>query len=288
VPAWVYTAYKDGVIPKLQTRGYLLQGTTTNGSVEGTEVQWFTGGRMETEEVFRGFEQSKLQNPARGYIKRTFRDYAAAATVQIVDMNKVKPDELGHLQTEGAAAIGRRSDWITLDELWAQAQAGAISTVGDGTAPIDIVPLLKARDDIAGIGDIQTRSLFVAIPEYAFSQLCLVEEFSTQEWVGEKLPLTKLASEYKSFRGMSFFTLPDEYFVRQGDVKDTGSFHGWMWWKGGVGMERNDPKLDVAISYLPLYRSWLFDNIIGGAAATLQPDACKRLWFKWTPAARAP
>lgn len=286
VPGWVYTSYKEGVIPKLQTRGYLMAGTVMQGDINGNEVQWFTGGRMETEEIDRSFGDAEIQHPARGNIKRNFKDYAAAAAVSIVDINKIKPNEMETLKVEGAAAIGRRSDWIILDELSRAAVAAEVATVGDGTANIDVLPILLARDDIAGIGDTSVNSIYCAIPEYAFSTLALIKEFANADWVGGDLPLMKLTSERKTWRNINFFTFPDEYFTRQGNVKGSGDFFGYIWWKGAIGFERNDPKLDVAISYLPLKRHWFFDNVIGGAAAVLQPDAVKRLWFNWAVPAR--
>jgi len=145
---------------------------------------------------------------------------------------------------------------------------------------------MKARDDIAGVGDTSVGSVFCAIPEYAYSNLCLIDEFANSDWVGGDLPLMKLTSQRTTWRNVNYFTLPDEYFERQGNVKGSGTFFGWLWWKGAIGVERNDPNLDVAISYLPLYRSWFVDNVIGGCAAVLQAKAIKRLWFQWNEPTR--
>ena len=288
VPAWVYTYYKDGVVKQLQTDGYLLKGTAISGEVQANEVQWFTGGRMETEEIDRSVEEASTQNPARGNFKATFKDYAAAATVKIVDMNKIKPSELEDLKMAGASAIGRRSDWIQLDEMKRAADASEIETIGDGSADIDALDVMDAVDTVLGIGDTSVNNVFCALPRSGFSQLMMYKEFANAEWVGPDLPFTKMASAKRSWYGCSFFTLPDEYFTRAGGAKNSTYFDGYLWYGGGIGCEMNTPNLQTPITYLPTKRAWFLDNIIGGTAKVLQPSTVKRLRFKWRKPQRQP
>lgn len=280
VPNWVYTAYKDGVVKKLQTDGYLLKGTALAGEVKANQVQWFTGGRMETEEIDRSVEEASTSNPERGNITATFKDYAAAAWVKIVDMNKIRPNELDDLKRAGASAIGRRSDWVHLDEFQRAAGAGEIATIGDGSTDIDVIDMMDVIDTISGIGDVSVDNLYCALPKSGMSQLAMYKEFANSQYVGPDMPFAKMTKS-RTWWDCNFFTMPDEYFTRYGGTKTSGYFDGFVWWKGGIGFETNTPDLATPMSYVGPKRAWFLDNIFGATAKILQPDTVKRIRFKW-------
>ena len=287
IPAWVFTSYVDGVVQLLQTKGHLLAGTAmAPTSVLGNEVKWFTGGRMETEEIDRSMEEAALQNPARSTITGNFTNYGAMAFIKGVDINEIKPNELSQLESEGAAAIGRRSDWIQLDEMWRAAEAAEVATIGDGTADLDILDLQLAEGDIMGIGDASIDSMFCGLPMYAFQRLLNIKEFNHADYTGPDLAFTKMAMK-RTWGFTNYFVLPDEYFTRSPfSGAKLANFHGFMWWKGAIGFQRRDPPADVKMQYSVPMRGTYIDNQIGGLAKVLQGTACKRLLFNWSKPAR--
>lgn len=291
IPAWIYTSYVDAVVQQLQTKGYLLSGTAlAPTSATGTEVQWFTGGRMETEEIDRSMEEGALSNPARANVKASFKDYAAMAAVKNVDINNIKPNELNQLAIEGAAAIGRRSDWIQLDVMYQAAVDTEVETIGDGSAEIDILDLMEAEGTVMGIGDASVQTMFCALPMFAFQKLLLYKEFNHADYTGPDLPFKSMTPR-RTWGFTNYFVLPDEYFKRPelggGTIHDdTGEFYAPFWWKGAVGFARRDPPADPKMQYVVKERTTYVDNLIGGTAKVLQPDAVKFLRFKWKKPSR--
>lgn len=289
IPAWVYTSYVDGVVQQLQTKGFLLSGTAmAPTSITGNEVKWFTGGRLETEKIDRSQGEGKKSNPARGNLSGNFENFGAMAEVKGVDINEIKPNELTQLEREGAAAIGRRSDWIQLDEMFKEAEASNIATIGDGTTDIDVLQIMEGEGDIMGIGDADVQSMFCVLPIYAFMRLLLIKEFNNADYTGPDLPFIRM-SQRRTWSFTNFFVLPDEYFTRTemgSGVKGSGNFYGFIWWKGAVGFQRRDPPASVKMQYVVKERTTYIDNQIGGLAKVLQPDAIKRLHFNWSKPAR--
>lgn len=294
IPAWTYTSYVDGVVQKLQTKGHLLAGTAmAPTSINGNEVQWFTGGRMETEKIVRtGGDDAAVQQPARGNIKANFEDFGAMAFIEGVDINNIKPNEMAQIETEGAAAIGRRSDWIQLFEMNARAEASDIETIGNGSADIDVLNLMEAEGKIMGIGDASIESMFCVLPIFAFQRLCLIKEFNNADYTGPDLAFTKMTMR-RTWGFTNYFVLPNEYFMRPemgvggvSGVPVSGNFCGFMWWKGGIGFQRRDPPAAVKMQYVVPKRGTYIDHLIGGLSKTLQPDAIKRLHFNWSIPAR--
>jgi hypothetical protein len=286
IPQWVYTSYVDTVVQQLQTKGHLVAGTAMGPtSVLGNEVKWFTGGRLETEEIDRTMEDASVQDPDRGNLSANFKDYGAMAFVKGVDINNIKPNELNQLGIEGAAAIGRRSDWIQLETMYAAAAATEVETIGDGSEDIDIPDLQQAEGTIMGIGDATVQSMFCALPMFAYQQLCNYKEFNHADYTGPDLAYKSMAPR-KTWGFTNYFVLPNEYFMRTemggGSIDDdTGFFLAPMWWKGAVGFARRDPPAAPKMQYVVPKRGTFIDNQVGGIAKVLQPDAIKYLKFKW-------
>lgn len=275
---WFRRIYRDGVIQKLQARGWLLKGTAMAGDMNGNEVRWLKGGRIEAEEIDRSMEDARMANAERTFIDATMKDYAAASFVKIIDLNKMGPNAIDQSKNEGAAAVGRKMDLIQLQEMNAAAEAGSVETIGDGTAVIDILDMQDSTGRILGIGAAELNMTFTALPMFAFQQLSNYKEFNSADYTGPDLAFTKMTTR-RTWHFSQYIVLPDEYFEALGGSKTT-FFHGFQWNVQCIGFERNG-ELQTPMNYLAMKRGWMIDNVFGAVSKVLQAEGIKRLKFKW-------
>ncbi len=286
VEAWFERAYIKGATHVLQSRGFLLKGTTRDPDrVQAKEVRWRIAGRGEAEEMSDTVEDAKVMNAGRDYVDGTLKDYQAAEYMRHPDLNKMSENEQGVIQTTGARALGRKFDNVHFEEF--DGQAANIATIGDGSTHISIMDVREGEDDILGEGVNDLTEMFCPLPAYAFSQLMLWKQFSSSDYNGPDYPLAKM-TERRKWGSVTYFKAPNELFTydtgRGKDAWRTATwFQSYMWLKSCVGFATNY-EMQSRITWENPKTAWFFNNWMPACVKTILPAGVKRMKFLFTPA----
>lgn len=280
---WFQTVWMPGVVQRLRSRGYLLKGMATKGSIKGKTARWLKGGEMVAEEIDSAIEEIKPNNSPRSYVEADIKDYAAAEYIKIIDLHKMPANEIAQAQFEAAAAIGRKYDYIHLEELQRAAEASEIDTIGDGSAQIDILDVMDAEGQIVGQGGDLGMS-FCVLPMFAFQRLLLVKEFNSADYTGPDLAFTKMTMK-RTWNFCQYLVLPDKHFEDAGLKPASDEFYGFMWHASALGFV-NTGEVQPIGQYQGRLRAWLVDYQLNGVSKLLQPDAAKRLHFEFSKPTR--
>lgn len=268
-PAWFETKYADGVTHVLQSKGFLLKGTTRPPDRQnGNIINWRVAGSGEASQRSAANENPSLMNLDRTLVTATLTDWEANDFIDLYDLTKMSENENAVVQQSGAMAIGRRSDRIILDAL----NAATLPIVGTGAAAISILDIMEAQGQIADIG-VGNYEYYCALPQRLMQQLELFREFSSSDYVGDDYPLLKQVSA-RRFRGITFIPIPSAWL----NVPAANQIDGFLWVKDAVGFASLlEPR--SRIDWIAEKKKWFVANDFSAIAAVILTNAAVRLRF---------
>lgn len=279
---WFREVILDKVTIAMQAHGGLLDGTMVEGDVEANTVKFpVATGRSSVYKLTGAIEPVPVAGPALSTVQITMEDFEAAEWWRVQDAYKAGPSEQETLKNLVVKAIRRKRDMIKVDALTAYCNAnagGEISTIGNGTATIDILHVEQARAEIAGAGgdDGGEANVFAMFPAMWMTQLCFYKEFADAQWVG--LPNAPFSMtqrlRMKTVRSVHYIEGPDEYFT----TYDTGKLEAFMWHKESMGANTpwNQESPEMTKQSQLQGSPWLIKAGLGGAAIGIQEKGVKR------------
>lgn len=296
VSTWFREEIKDLVRARYIAKGGYLDDTMLKGeSSAGTVKYPVGGGRVEMYELTGALNAVSPQNVTLDMVTLVTRDYEASVYFRMQDEKRMGPSLKAKLADDMTQAQRRKKDRIKLDALNAFATAGGsltdtpntITTIGDGTARVDLLNAIDAIDQISGAGS--DDEVFWPIPNVWMSQLLMYKEFAQAEYQGPgDLPFAKASRVMrKTFRGVHIFTIPDEYFTygTGGYVAGTPGFTGtgyldtFMYTKDAVGSETWWDQENMSIDPQPQLEGTpnLCKTLLSSASIGLLPEGVKRV-----------
>jgi hypothetical protein len=276
-PAWFEQKYVDGAIHALQSDGYLTRGLTASAtSQKGNQVNWKVAGRGDATQMSESIENRPTLNADRTTVTGTMVPWEANEWILTTDLARMSEAEIQIASQSCAYAMGRRFDRILFAEL--DAQAAAITTIGNGTVNLDLINLLDAQAQIRAQGIVGDLTLNVAVPFRWQAALMLLRGFSSADYVQDSPLLQKIGA--RNYLGMRVIPMPDEYFA----IPAANQADGYMWATSAVGFATpTDEKgmLDLAtrIDYVPEKKAYLAANTMMALARTILPTGVRRLRF---------
>ncbi len=270
-------SWKDGYNAVLQSRGALLLGTARRGDVDGKTVKFpiinkHTGVRKLT-----------------GALKPVIMSAGSLNTVQVdIDDYETEPywiftpdlakigANLKQAEIENLAmSVARSRDKLQLQAI---ADFTADSTTDHGGAAV--IPNTQlwttAKAKIAGTGAAITGQIYAGIPALWMEQLKGDPTFAKSTWVGDAdLPLTKMSADFRTWNGINFMVLPDEYFVSP----DGGtSLYAYIWHRDCIGVENNWGDLNTFEQVATMEGNpWMLKVGYGAAALGILRDGVRRI-----------
>lgn len=274
-PAWFETKYIDGAIHVLQSKGYILQGTTrAHTGLKGNEVTWKIAGGGEATEMSDAIEDRPTLNADRTTIKATLKDWEANEWIKTTDIEKMSENEQQVAQATCGMAMGRRFDRIILGAM--DDEGANIDTIGTGAANIDLPDILEANTGIGDEGDNHEHQLFVALPVRQLGALLLRKGWSSAEYVTDHPLLKEIGA--RRYLNMTFIPMPKKNFA----VPAANQADGYMWAKGCVGFftptdEKGMISAATRIDYVATKKAYFAGNTMSAVGKALLPKGIKRL-----------
>jgi hypothetical protein len=288
VSAWFENAYIKGATHRLQSRGYLTKGTTREPDrVQARTLIWRRAGAGKAQQMSDIPEEAPVMNSDRDTVQGDLTDWQAADWIRHPDINKMSENEQEVVQTTAAMALGRRFDRLHFDEF--DAQAGAIATIGNGTAATNLLDLDAAEATIIGAGVLGEMELFCPLPAMAFKQLMLWKQFSSADYVGPDYPLASMTMR-KKYGFVTYFAAPNSLFSYDTGTSDDADatkawatadwFQTYMWIKYAVGFGSNY-ELQSKITWENRFTAYFANNWMPGLCKVILPEGVMRLKFDW-------
>jgi hypothetical protein len=276
-PAWFEQKYVAGAMHVLQTDGYLTRGLTAPATGQkGNEVNWRIAGKGEATIMSEAIEDRTTLNADRTTVKATMVPYEANEWILTTDLERMTEPEQQIAQQTCGYALGRMFDKVLFAAL--DAEAGAITNVGNGSAALNLTDLLDAQAQIMGQGVMGDMVLNVAVPFRWQAQLMLLRGYASSDYVQDSPLLRKIGA--RNYLGMRVIPMPDEYFA----VPVANQADGYMWASSCVGFTTpTDEKGMIApatrIDYVPTKKAYFAGNTMMAAAKCLLPGGVRRLRF---------
>lgn len=290
-PNWYREIIRSQVRARYQSMGGYLDGTMSRGDGGAGTIKFPRIGRVDSYELLGSIQDVPATNPDMDTISVSVRDFEASAWMRVQDARRQGPNEQAAVAKMLYGAIRRRRDNLKLEAL--QAFAGTTSAtgmVGDGSAVIDILDILEAKDQILGSG--AEDDVWWVIPHAWFSQLMMYDEFADADYVGPDLPF-KMSSKIrkKTWLDMQILGIPDEHHIYGTGAWGTGGDGGYdtsgytdtfMWAADAVGFEMEWDQESMSLSSHPEKEGTPMLGKVGlsGAAVGILPEGVKRLRMK--------
>jgi hypothetical protein len=297
VSTWFREEIKDLVRARYIAKGGYLDDTMLKGeSSAGTVKYPVGGGRVEMYELTGAINKVSASSVNLDMVTLVTKDYEASVYFRMQDEKRMGPSLKAKLADDLTKAQRRKKDRIKLDALNAFASTGAttltdtpsaVTTIGDGTARVDLLNAIQAIDQISGAGS--DEEVFWPIPAVWMSQLLMYKEFSNSDYMGPSdLPFAKASKvTRKTFRGVHMFTIPDEYFTygTGGYVAGTPGFTGtgyldtFMYTKDAIGSETLWDQENMTMEPLPDYEGTphVCKVQLSSASIGILPEGVKRV-----------
>ncbi len=284
ISAWYKEVILDQVTTKFQAHGGMLDGTFMGGDVQANTVKFpIFNSVFQVYKLTGAIEMVPTNAGDFDTVQITMEDFESSAWYRTQDAYKSGPNEQAALSDAIVKSQRVKRDKIKIDALTAFANLGpgnGVSTIGDGSARIDILHLEQARAEISATGadsggeDFQ---VFCMLPEMWMTQLCFYKEFAEALWVGtENMPFSKTQRlRTKTTRGVHYIVCPDSYFTEY----EAGKIETFMWHKNSMGAETpvNQEAVDISQHKDRKGSPYLIKNAISGAAIGIQGAGVKRL-----------
>lgn len=276
-PKFHREAWKDGYTHVLQSRGALLLGTARRGDVAAKKVKFPIINKHTGVRKLTGAIKDVLQSSGGlTSVEVDIEDYETDPHwIFAPDLDKIGPN-IKQAEIENLAmSVARYRDKIQLDALALFTSDG---TTDHGAAATRPNPYLwtTAKAKIAGTGAAVTGQIYAGIPSMWMEQLKVEPTFAKASWVGDAdLPLTKMATDARTWNGIHFVTLPDDYFVSP----DAGtSLYAYIWHRDCIGVENNWGDLNTFVQ-VPTKEGnpWMLKVGFGAAAVGILRDGVRRI-----------
>lgn len=272
-PNWYTIQYDTRVHHLLQSEGFLLRGTTSAPvEVKGNTLEFFFMGRGEAQPFGKTPERGKAANLGKTTKTVDMTDWQFYEEVRHLEPEKISVEYRSKIQEAGAMSLGRKFDRIIMEAM--DIEAGNITTIGNGTAPISPIQLSTGKAQINALGMMKQNEFFLPVPSMSWEALCLYKVFNNKDYTGDDL-IFKTMSDAKTWNRIHVFQAPDEMFT----AFDSHSVDTYLWNKANVGFGQNAP-MSSKITYENLITAWVYNTVMSGAAKTLQPAGVKRLRVK--------
>lgn len=137
---------------------------------------------------------------------------------------------------------------------------------------------MQAKAQMDGTGGLMPGKVFMGIPAMDMEQLKLYKEFNNADYTGPDLPFTRMSSTKRTWNGIHFMTLPDDYFTSP----DSGtSQYMYMWHSDCIGVENNWGDIDTMEQVITKQGNpWMIKVGFGAASVGILPEGVKEFRFK--------
>ena len=272
------TEIMDSYVHALQTGGSLLMGTARRGDVKAKTVEFpiimksnqvrkLTGALSEVVKTTGGFDKATVD----------MDDYETDPRfIFTPDLEKLSPNLKQGLKESLQMDVGRKHDMLQWNALAAYT-ADAASDFGAAGDTIDPIMFSEAKASIGATGGMRPGMIFAGLPSMQMEQMKLYREFNNADYTGPDLPFTKASTEKKTWNGINFIVLPDEYF----SGPDGNNWYSYLWQADCIGVESNWGDLPTVWQDPNMQGNpWAIKIGFGGAAVGILRDGVKRLIFK--------
>lgn len=288
-PIWYVQQYKDGVIQKYQSKGFLLKSTVTAaGSIEGTKAFWNLQGRGKANKKKRG-QAAVPMNAPKSRVEANLETWEAFDEVWKYDLSRMSANEKEAIQMAGAMALGRATDeeiMLELDKKSSKAAGtgsgaspyldanGLPGMIGGNNVNFGLKHLLLMCNALQDADVMWDGNVYCPLPSGLWNQAIAYKQFNNSDWTGDDLSFTK-STVSKFWNGVHFFLAPNELFQQN----EAGHWDIEMYHRSSSGWANNSE----------LETIWAWDNRMGcwtvrmeteGATATFQPEGTVRGRFK--------
>jgi predicted nucleic acid-binding Zn-ribbon protein len=276
-PAWFEQKYIAGAIHALQSDGYLTKGLTAAAtSQKGNQVNWKVAGRGDASVMSEAVEDRPTLNADRTLVTGTMVPWEANEWILTTDLARMTEAEQQVAAQTCGYAMGRAFDRILFTEL--DAQAGAITTIGNGTANLDLINLLDGQQQIMAQGITGDMVINVAVPFRWQAALMLLRGYSSADYIQDSPLLKKIGA--RNYLGMRIIPMPDEYFA----IPASNQADGYMWASSAVGFatpsdDKGMIEMATRIDYVPTKKAYFAANTMMALARTILPGGVRRLRF---------
>lgn len=269
---------KDGYIHELQSRGSLLLGTTRRGDIKAKKVEFPIIGKVSKVRKLTGALSDVVkQSGDLRTVEVDLDDYETDPDwIFTPDLEKMGVNLKQALKERLAASVGRFRDMIQWNAL-AAFTADAATDYGTAGTLIDYLPFITAKAQIAGTGGMRPNMIFTGIPAMQFEQLKQYREFSEATYNGPDLPFTRMAEDKRSWNGIHWIVLPDEYF----SGPDANNIYTYLWQADCVGVENNWGDITTMEQVTTMQGNpWMVKVGFGAAAVGILRPGVRRIVFK--------
>lgn len=269
---------KDGYIHELQSNGSLLLGTTRRGDIKAKKVEFPIIGKVSKVRKLTGALSDVVkQSGDLRTVEVDLEDYETDPDwIFTPDLEKMGVNLKQALKERLAASVGRFRDMIQWNAL-AAFTADAQTDYGSTGTLIDYLPFVTAKAAIAGTGGMRPNMIFTGIPAMQFEQLKQYREFSESTYNGPDLPFTRMAEDKRSWNGIHWIVLPDEYF----SGPDDNNIYTYLWQADCVGVENNWGDITTMDQVTTMQGNpWMIKIGFGAAAIGILRAGVRRIVFK--------
>ncbi len=283
-PNWYVTQFNKTAQHTLQSKGFLTRGMAQSPiNVTGNVARFFVMGKGKAVERPLIAQPVKPMNLGKSYIDLTMKNYQAAEYIPHGEPEQMSVNEQSLVAEAGAMALGRAFDKLLFTTL--DTAAGAIDTIGDGTAAMDPGIGSEAKALINQLGSAAMNEFFCPLPSFAFEQMKMFKIFANSQYIGPDLPLIK-NTEAKTWNGVNWFVMPGGFDGSGNLLEDSvfsspsaGKIDTYLWHKSQLGFGSNYD-LNACITYENIMTSWLYNNTISCGWKDLQDTGIKRIRIK--------
>jgi hypothetical protein len=281
VEAWLRQKWKDKYTNKMQSRGRLLQGTALRGDTDGKTVTFAIMGKAPRPVIItKTLQKVKPANITGSTVDVTLEDRELADYVYTPDISKMGPNLADGKQNAIGMSFGREHDLVQTEAMNAFVETDTSTMeIGDGSAALSLDQLLTLKAQIAGTGSTEMGNIFCGIPHMDYSNFMLVKEFASADWIGgDALPLTQMNVPKKTWGGIHFMCLPDEYFTAVAP-SNSAQQYSFLWHREAVGVETNiaDGPPVMEVDHSMEGSPTLIKDFMSTAAVGILPEGVRRV-----------
>jgi len=184
-----------------QRMGSKLRGTVRTSNVTGSTARFQKIGTGAATTKSRHGDVTPM-NLTHSYVEVTMADYYAPEYIDKLDELKININERQAVAESSAAALGRKTDELII----AAMDAGANSTqIHDTSSAVEKADLLSVFETF-GTADVPDDNMrFIAMSPAGFTDLFLIDEFASSDYVGPSNLPFQVGMSMKPFLGFNIF-----------------------------------------------------------------------------------
>jgi hypothetical protein len=300
---WFREIIRDKIRARYTSMGGYLDGMFERGDGGAGNIKFpVVGGDIQMYELTGALQEIDASQLNEDMVQVQVRDFEAAAYLRIQDERKCGPQQQQSYADKMAIAVRKKRDFLKIDALVNFAAAGssltltdapsAIEVIGDGSAAITVEDAVYIGDSIVGTGT--DKECWCLIPYSWMSQLNLTKWFANSQYQGPTdLPLARSSKiKTKTFQGVNFVALPNDYFYTGTGKNGTGSggqpfdptgyIDTFAWCTDAVGAEIEWNQEDMTMTPQPQLKGTptLCKVQLSGNAVGIIPEGVKKIRMK--------